>query len=147
MWLACETVAGWVFVSGKTTLSKKEKLKTYLASIGAVKLEPGIVIDEQEPGLSIAQVAITNPSGTFVVASAHCPRLMVKYEEAEARESAFHEALREFPRQDGWTNHFVSLSEIPRSMFIEMQLFMPVREIYRRILQLTGFRSTALKCF
>jgi hypothetical protein len=121
-------------------VNQQTKLKTYLASIGAVKLEPGIIINEQEPGLSVAQVDTTNTSGRFAVASAHCPRLLVKYEEAEAREDAFREARLLFPEEDGWTNHLVMLNEIPRSKFIEMQLFLTIREFYHRMLWLTGFK-------
>lgn len=119
----------------------KNNLKTYFVSIGAVKLEPGIIIVEQEPGLSIGEVDITNPSGRFAVASAHCPRLLVRYEETEAREAALREAHQLFPKDDGWRNHAVCLSEIPRSTFIEMQLFTSVREIYHRLLRLTGFHA------
>jgi hypothetical protein len=123
-------------------MGQQKKLKIYLVSIGAAHLAPGIVITERKPGLSIAQMDIMNPFATFAISSAHCPRLLVKYEEAEAREDAFGEAYQLFPKEDGWTSHLVILYEIPRLTFIQMQLFTTTREIYRRILRLAGFRAT-----
>jgi hypothetical protein len=71
---------------------------------------------------------------------AHISRLLVRYEEAGARKEALRTAREFFPEKDGWTHHNVFLSEIPRSMFVEMQLFISFREIYDRILRLAGFR-------
>ncbi len=121
-----------------------KNLKTYLASIGAVQVRPGIIITKQGEGLLSCEVdTTTNPHGKFAVAFAHDSRLLVRYEEAEAMEDSLSNAHDLFPEETGWTNHTVYLHEIPRSMFIEMQLFTGVREIYDRLLRLIGLRATA----
>ena len=125
-------------------MSEKEQLKTYLASMGAVQMFPGIIVVEQlDKVLSCVVDGSVNPSGEFFIGFAHVSRILVRYEEAEARENALREAHSLFPEEDGWRNHAVFLVEVPRSTFIEMQLFTSIREICHRILRLTGFRRAA----
>jgi hypothetical protein len=123
-------------------MTKKNDLKIYLASIGAVQVAPGIICAEQKQGFISCEVErIVKPPGVFAVAFVHHPRLLVKYEEAEATEYALSEARRLFPEEKGWIGHYVALKEIPRLMFVEMQLFTTAREFLHRLLLLTGFRK------
>ena len=116
------------------------KLKTYLASISAVTFSPGIMIERAERTGFICRVAQSNnPDEQIFIGFAQMPLLLVQYEKEEARQDALSKAKTFMPEEDGWTNHDVILLELPRSQFIEMQLFLTVREIYHRILRLTGF--------
>jgi len=67
------------------------------------------------------------------------PLLLVQYQEAEARRYALERAKALMPEEDGWTNHDAVLIELPRSTFIEMQLFITTREFFHRALRLFGF--------
>jgi hypothetical protein len=94
-------------------VTDKNHLKTYLASIGAIQMFPGIIVVEQLEKVSSCVVdGSINPLGEFFIGFAHISRLLVRYEEAEARAYALREAHLLFPEEDGWTNHDVFLAEI-----------------------------------
>ena len=120
---------------------QEKELKTYVASISAIQMFPGIIVVEQTEDrvLSCAVDIAINPLGEFFVGLAHVPQLLVQYEKVEAKEDALRKAHELFPLEDGWMNHDVLLVEIPRSMFIQLQLFTSLREIYHRVLRLAGF--------
>jgi hypothetical protein len=134
-----------------------QQLKTYLASFCAVQMLPGIVITDATERAVTSQPSAckqggavfscevdweSNPDGKFAAAFGHHARFLVRYEEAEAREYVLSEAHRFLPEEDGWTGHNVTLTEIPRARFVEVRVFITAREIWDRILRLTGFRST-----
>ena len=120
----------------------KSGLKTYLASIGALQMVPRVVIIEQIPGLFITCEVDreTNPLARFTIVFGHQSRLLVRHEKEEARQYALSEAHLLFPEADGWIGHGVVLNEIPRSIFIEMQLFTTAKEVFDRTLRWAGFR-------
>jgi hypothetical protein len=135
-------------------MTRKYQLKTYLASFCAVQMIPGIIVTEQPgnglanpraPGGAVLSCEVDwkiNSEGRFAAVFGHHARLLVRYEETEAMEFALREAHRYLPVEDGWTGHSVTLTEVPRARFIEMQLSITAREIYYRILRLTGFRPS-----
>jgi hypothetical protein len=123
----------------------RKELKTFLMSGGALNLNsrPGIIVEREErEGLLVCRVdEAANPEDPFPVAFAHFPQLLTQFEKADAHQKALWK-LREFLLpEDGWTNHFVILIEIPRSSFIKMQLFTSIKEIFHRALVVAGFGS------
>jgi len=125
-------------------MSEKEQLKTYLASLGAVQMFPGVtIVDRGRDGVLSCQIdSGANDASKFFVAFGHISNLLVQHEKAEAKADALAHAHELFPDEDGWTGHSVLLTEVPRSTFVRMGLFMTVREFYHRILHLAGFRSS-----
>jgi len=81
-------------------------------------------------------------SQEMIVAFGHRPLLFLWVTESEARQSAMRFARENLREEEGFTNHTVVLTEIPRTTFVEAQVFMSLRESLRWLLRLTGFSKT-----
>jgi methionine synthase II (cobalamin-independent) len=116
-------------------MTDKTILKTYLISIGATCDVTDVVFARLLPGL----ILVEREEGKFI-GVAHIPQMLVQFEEETAREDAFRKALEFFPPEEGWRDHNCFLSETPRQVFISMGLFITAREVWYRLLRMTGFR-------
>ena len=117
-----------------------DRLKTFICSISAIQIGPGVTLEIDREVLLCRIDANTNPEGQFAAAVAQLPLLLVQHETEEAKDCALRRARELFPVAEGWSNHATSLIEIPRSTFLQMQLFITVRELVYRALVLTGFK-------
>ena len=117
-----------------------DRLKTFICSISAIQIGPGVTLEIDREVLLCRIDANTNPEGQFAAAVAQLPLLLVQHETEEAKDYALRRARELFPVAEGWSNHATSLIEIPRSTFLQMQLFITVRELVYQALVLTGFK-------
>lgn len=115
----------------------QEPLKTYLVSVTATMFGEGISVEHSTENAFVCNVR--TDARQVVIGIGQLPLLLVQFEEEEAREDALNQARKQFPEAEGWTNHKALLMEIPRSMFVRMQLFISAREVYSHALRLVGF--------
>jgi hypothetical protein len=94
-----------------------------------------------EPGAACIS-ALPLPAEEMIVAFGHRPLLFLWFTESDAREAAIDFARDNLREDEGFTNHAVVLTEIPRATFVEAQVFMSVRESFRWLLRLAGFSKT-----
>lgn len=119
------------------------QLKIFLISVSAVTFTPDVALDSAEKtGFIFRAERFIEEGELFAIAFGHAPMLLTQCDEEEAEREGLRFAKRLLPEDAGWTRHDVVLKEIPRSTFIEVQLFTTAREIYDRILRLTGFRPS-----
>lgn len=120
------------------------QLKIFLMSVSAVMSIPAIALEHVEKTGFIFRAERDIKAGEQVAAIAfgHAPMMLTQCDEEEAEQEGLRFAKRLMPEDGGWTRHAVVLKEIPRSTFIQMQLFTTAREIYDRTLRLIGFRPS-----
>lgn len=117
-----------------------KNLKTFICSVSAVHMSPGVSLEPDRNVLICRIDESENSLGKFVTAVGHLPLLLVRYESIEAKEYALERARQLLPEDEGWRHHAAVMIEIPRSMFIQMQLFVTIREAVHKALVFTGFR-------
>lgn len=121
----------------------RQREKIYIASISAIAFDPRVVPEQIERGMFLCRLREdVHSAEEMLVVLAHHPLLFLGKTEAAAREAAMRTAKAYLPEDEGFTNHVVTLREIPTSCFIEAQVFMTLREFFRWLLHLTGFSRT-----
>src|ERR1041385_2266525 len=102
------------YPDGEKKTNRGDRPKTFICSISAIQIGPGVTLEIDREVLLCRIDANTNPEGQFAAAVAQLPLLLVQHETEEAKDYALRRARELFPVAEGWSNHATSLIEIPR---------------------------------
>lgn len=118
----------------------EDDLRIFMGSISALLFDPRVAVERTTEGFFICRVREgAGQVEELVIYFVQAPQLLVQMTKDEAEQAAIRRARSQWPEEMGWTHHDVTLVEIPRSMFIKNQLFISLRELYDKVLRLTGF--------